>query len=171
MAGEDINTLKSALGVSTDVELARKLGIERSTVAQWKRRGSVPSKYAYLISLAEFPSEAERNLNAVRHHLLGRSERQWFLKAALAFLPYFKDAWLEDEPATRGEERERVVISLMSLAEACCLKYLDLDYPTGDEDYEQLVRIMNSSERLSVDALLSPLLKASADRVLNEGPQ
>ena len=166
MAGEDITELKNALGVSTDVELANKVGIERSTVAQWKRRGSAPSKYAYLLDIAEFPSQAERTLNAVRHHLLGRAEHQWFLKAALAFLPYFKDSRLEDEPATRGEERERVVISLMSFADYCCGHYLRKTYPVGEEDYERLVRIMNNEERLATDALLSPLLKIN-----RKGPQ
>ncbi len=42
-----IHELKTLLRVDTDAALATKLEIDASTVASWRRRGSVPRKYAY----------------------------------------------------------------------------------------------------------------------------
>lgn len=40
-----IADLKNALGVTTDSDLARKLRVDKSTIASWKARGSVPDRY------------------------------------------------------------------------------------------------------------------------------
>ena len=106
MAQDDIRALKGVLAVHSDVDLAAKLGVERSTVAQWKRRGAVPSKYAYLLGLAEMPSQTEKSLAAVRHHYLGRAENHWLLKVALGFTPIGPDSVMEEDEATLGEYRE-----------------------------------------------------------------
>lgn len=44
VVSEFINQLKAALWATSDEELAAKLGIGKSTIASWRRRGSVPDK-------------------------------------------------------------------------------------------------------------------------------
>lgn len=43
---ETILDLKAAFGAETDEQLAKALGIGRSTVASWRLRGSVPKRYS-----------------------------------------------------------------------------------------------------------------------------
>ena len=44
-----VDRVKTTLGVKTDLELATRLEIPRATIASWKRRGSIPTKYlAYM---------------------------------------------------------------------------------------------------------------------------
>jgi hypothetical protein len=40
-----INALKKRFGVATDLDLARALKVAQSTVAGWRKRGSVPDRY------------------------------------------------------------------------------------------------------------------------------
>jgi hypothetical protein len=40
-----INALKNRFGVATDLDLARALKVAQSTVAGWRKRGSVPDRY------------------------------------------------------------------------------------------------------------------------------
>jgi len=46
-----LNRAKKALNLKTDIDLAEFLDVPRSTIASWKRRGSIPARY-----LAEFTS-------------------------------------------------------------------------------------------------------------------
>lgn len=39
-----IDQMRAATGATSDADLARLLGLQRSAVAQWKKRGSVPAK-------------------------------------------------------------------------------------------------------------------------------
>lgn len=45
-----IEQLKAKFNVDTDVELARKLRIEKSTVSSWKSRGRVPNRFLRILS-------------------------------------------------------------------------------------------------------------------------
>lgn len=49
MQGQDvdgvISKLKERFGVATDLELAKRLHLGRSTVANWRNRGQVPKRY------------------------------------------------------------------------------------------------------------------------------
>ncbi len=40
-----IHDLKLHLGADSDIELAQALGLHRTTICQWRRRGSVPKEY------------------------------------------------------------------------------------------------------------------------------
>lgn len=42
---EVIDEMKAALGVTTDAGLAKSLRRDHSSIASWRRRGSVPRKY------------------------------------------------------------------------------------------------------------------------------
>ena len=44
-AVEAIDRLKARFGVATDVELAEKLSLGRSTVASWRKRDQVPARF------------------------------------------------------------------------------------------------------------------------------
>ena len=46
---EVIEALKHELGVETDTELARRLGVDKSTVAAWRLRKSVPPRYRRIL--------------------------------------------------------------------------------------------------------------------------
>ena len=50
-AGEVLDRLQQAMGLSSDGELARDLGIKRSTVGSWRNRNSVP--YEICVDLAQ----------------------------------------------------------------------------------------------------------------------
>lgn len=43
---QTIDRLKAVLRVTSDAELARKLRVDRSTIASWKARGKVPDRFA-----------------------------------------------------------------------------------------------------------------------------
>lgn len=45
-----IEALKAQLGTETDADLARRLGIDKSTISSWKARGSVPRRFRAILS-------------------------------------------------------------------------------------------------------------------------
>ena len=45
--------LRRVLGAETDAELARKLGIDKSTVSGWRARGRVPDRFTNMIDAPE----------------------------------------------------------------------------------------------------------------------
>ncbi|MCA3512377.1 MAG: helix-turn-helix domain-containing protein [Rhodobacter sp.] len=45
-AGEIIDRLKKRFSVETDIDLAAKLRVSRSAIANWRNRDSVPDRYA-----------------------------------------------------------------------------------------------------------------------------
>lgn len=44
-ANEVIDRVKDAMNIEQDQELASRLSVSRSTIAAWRRRGSIPAKY------------------------------------------------------------------------------------------------------------------------------
>lgn len=50
-AGEVLDRLQQAMGLASDGELARALGVKRSTVGSWRNRNSVP--YDICVDLAQ----------------------------------------------------------------------------------------------------------------------
>lgn len=152
MSIEAIRALKAALDVNTDVELANALGIERSAVAQWKRRGGVPAKYMMMIG--EDPKRFARAWDAVRHHLLGRVENHYFLRAGLAFLPQELPTPAGASKADLGEIREQTLLELMNLAQIVTYDRLEKRYCESEEDYAFLVRAMEVAEREVIALIL-----------------
>lgn len=71
-AAEDVlAALQERLKVSTDQGIADALGIGRSTVTSWRRRGSVPRRYARLVE-----HDTQSRLGATfRYDLLSDEER------------------------------------------------------------------------------------------------
>jgi hypothetical protein len=52
-ADDVIERLKSRLHAATDQGLAEKLSVGRSTITSWRRRGSVPPRYARIADLGQ----------------------------------------------------------------------------------------------------------------------
>lgn len=61
-----IEALRTRLGAATDAELARLLGIDKSTVSSWRARGSVPARFLELLSG-----------NAVHYRHLNTAASKW----------------------------------------------------------------------------------------------
>lgn len=45
-----IDALKKRLGVITDVELAQRLAVDKSTVSSWRSRGALPKRYLGILT-------------------------------------------------------------------------------------------------------------------------
>jgi hypothetical protein len=109
MARSEIAALKEALDARNDLELAAKLGINRSTIAHWKQRGAVPAKYHYLLS-ARGEAAIERSLD---QQLFAEPEYHYWLRAALALAGAIDRAATNDASAA---SYERLIVNLMALA-------------------------------------------------------
>jgi hypothetical protein len=77
-----INALKNRFGVATDLDLARALKVAQSTVAGWRKRGSVPDRY-----LTAGPGNVSYSFTTAP--MLWNDEEQHALPLALARL--FRD--------------------------------------------------------------------------------
>jgi len=88
-----IERLKAKLAASTDAELARFLGVDKSTIASWKARGKVPQRYSCL--LEDVPDEDKAEPPA----LWGNLENAAF-KIAL-----FRFCLTQSEFVNRGDPR------------------------------------------------------------------
>lgn len=166
MAGELIHALKAAFDVKTDVELARVLGVERSAIAQWKRRGGVPEKYLGLLSpdLAGGPGRMAKFYNAIRHNVLGRAENQYFLRAGLAFMGERLPTPSGATRAQVGVAREFRLIRLMEIAQFYTHAELGKRYCETEAEYEKLIEIMEEQARPQIDRILS-------ENIIPEVPQ
>lgn len=66
-----IRALKQRLSAETDLDLAEALSVGRSTIANWRRRERVPSRYARLVDV-----DAQTRLNAAfNYEMLSSEER------------------------------------------------------------------------------------------------
>jgi len=160
MGAVDIEALKRALGAETELELAARLGIARSTVSQWRRRGSIPARYLALLAAEVDGSDSA----AAEQHVFRRPEAHYWLRAALALLP---GGQTEEGVLQAGRSREQLVIALMGLAIRVARTDLKLQTIRNEVEWRRLM------ERLIVfhrDAVVGVLrdhgAKPSAD-VLN----
>src|SRR3569623_456723 len=108
---DPVDQLKAALGVETDIALARELGLERSTIAQWRRRGALPALYRGIIDAGERAASLAVAL-AARQQVYGDSRAMYLLRGALAVIP----AGLLDFPELSahllGDHRERLLLNV-----------------------------------------------------------
>lgn len=96
--GDLIDRLKAKLSVSSDADLARSLGVDRSTIASWKARGKVPRRYSYIAD-DDMQEEA-----AVAPTVWGDLENAAFNVALFRF------CLTHSEIVNRGEPRQMVAI-------------------------------------------------------------
>lgn len=164
MADEQVDLLKARFGAATDQDLAARMGVERSAVAQWRKRG-VPKKYRYVMAHATVVDQITALLrDGLRVQFLGRAENQYFLKAALGM---FEAAEGEtSDPVLKGVEREAVLLGLMSVAAQATLDGLGKRHCEDDADYLYLMKVLNTGGYPKAIADVF-----SANRVLNQSPQ
>ena len=112
----------------------------------------VPERYYGLLNLENDHSAQLRFYNAVRAKLFSRPEHAYFLRAALHFLP---PSWPLSDEEEAGAKRERIVITLMNLAQLTSLGALEKPHPEGAEDYRLLLAAMELREREVIDLIVA----------------
>ena len=97
--GDLVDKLRTAIGVKTDTALADELGLERSTVAQWRRRGSLPQAYRAILDAHTNnqarvqPSHLGNAYMAIGAQCI-RSERLWRLFPTMRYIRIGTDSAL-----------------------------------------------------------------------------
>lgn len=139
-----VERLKSALGVSTDQALAQELGLERSTVAQWRRRGSVPAIYREIIAADEV-NDARAKIIASRQHFYGDSRMMYLVRAALAYIPSqeFEDN-TDLSAALLGDHRERLLLNVGQVVQEACRALFGRSICESENEYDKLVKALGA---------------------------
>lgn len=88
MSDATIQEIKERFGVVTDADLARALGVDKSTISSWRRRAVVPQKYLKASPTEPLPSMA-KNADCGRR-LFSMREIVGAHKRALLSLPVGK---------------------------------------------------------------------------------
>lgn len=162
MVDDDIRAMRAIFEVDTDRELAAAMGITRSTISKWRRRGAVPSYHRVTLELAE-QDVTGRLLDASLTPIFARPEGHYLLRAALAFMPQTLPTPPGADLAERGTARVVVLAALINAARTACDAYLGKRYPEGAEDYARLVEAMRAEDGDTLEAL--------AVLAAEEGPQ
>jgi hypothetical protein len=93
-----VDDLKRALASDTDLGLAERLGVERSTIAQWRRRGSVPNRWHFVLKM----KAVEAQSLAARRRIFGDGDGYFIQIVTLALLDPSRFDWPELAPHARG---------------------------------------------------------------------
>jgi hypothetical protein len=160
MAAEEIAALKKAFGARTELELAAMLGLSRSTISTWKKRGGVPARYLAMLEVGAGDSDAA----ATGQQVFRRPETHYWLRTALAFLPEGRN---DQGILQSGRSREQLVIALMGLAIRVTRTDLKRRNLLDDADWTRLMeRLVTGHRDAVVDILQDHGVTPSAD-VLN----
>ncbi|MBA4050964.1 MAG: hypothetical protein C0472_03595 [Erythrobacter sp.] len=134
----EVDDLIEALGCRTDQELAARLGLERTAIAQWRRRGGVPRNWHFVLTL----EKVEAQTLAARRRIFGDGDGYYIHMAALAILTASDFDWPELSHAARGAHIEDRILKLSSyIIEVLGERSLKLFY-----DYENLLRELGTIE-------------------------
>jgi hypothetical protein len=157
----DVEALRARLHARTDMELAERIGVQRSTIAQWRRRGGLPAKYRALIRQ---PSDEEMSAvfyQVTAEHVLGDARHRFWLRAALALLP---SEYLVAEKGCRIDPsiQERALLRLMYAALMATLTGLGKVTCESEEDYAILINLLEE-DRLGICAELLQALPPRAN--------
>jgi transcriptional regulator with XRE-family HTH domain len=137
---EPVDALKDVLGVASDQELASVLGLERSAIAQWRRRKSIPARYRLLLDSTRRRKEFRY---AVRRLLYGDSEGRYLLAATLAWIPASKfDMPKSLSPANVGWTRETLILNVAEAIIEVCDSTLGKRTCTNDDEYLELMHAL-----------------------------
>lgn len=135
----DVDALKVAVGAETDLGLAAKLGLERSTISQWRRRGNIPFRYRFMLDPQRQDSVQRGMKHRDRRQLYGDGDGHYLLRAALAVLPAAELDFPELSPALLGDFRESTLVNVISAVLDVCQRELGKARPSSEQDYEHLV--------------------------------
>jgi hypothetical protein len=134
----EVDHLVRVLGCRTDQELAARLGLERSTIAQWRRRGGVPRNWHFVLMMEKI----EAQTLAARRRIFGDGDGYYIHMAALAIMTASDFHWPELSPAQRGAHIEDRILKLSSyIIEVLGERSLRLFH-----DYENLLRELGTPE-------------------------
>lgn len=167
MAAAEIAALKKAFGARTELELAAMLGLSRSTISTWKKRGGVPARYLAMLEADSGNSDAA----AAGQQVFRRPEAHYWLRTALALQP---DNGADPAGVLQtGRSKEQLVIALMGLAIRVARADLKRQTIRDDAEWARLMERLVSGHRDAVLAILSDHgARAPADvlnGVLNRG--
>ena len=160
MAADKIAALKNALGARTELELAAMLGLSRSTISTWKKRGGVPARYLAMLEAGGDSFDAA----TAGQQVFRRPEAHSWLRTALALLPESRDG---DGLLATGSSREKLVIALMGLAIRVARTDLKLQAIRNDAEWAQLMECLVASHRDAVIAVLGGHGASPSADVLN----
>lgn len=105
-----VDDLKATLRCESDIELADRLGVERSTIAQWRRRGGVPARWHFILKA---PAVEAARL-AARRRIFGDGDGFYLHMAAIALLDEERFHWPELTPAHQGWQVEDWLLRVAS---------------------------------------------------------
>lgn len=160
MAADQIAALKKAMGARTELELAAMLGLSRSTISTWKKRGGVPARYLAMLEAGGGNSDAA----AVGQQVFRRPEAHYWLRSALALLPEGREG---DGVLRAGRSSEQLVIALMGLALRVARTDLKRQAIRDDTEWAQLMERLVSTHRSAVIAILNDHGASPSTDVLN----
>lgn len=159
MAAQEIAALKKALGARTELELAAMLGLSRSTISTWKKRGGVPGRY--LAMLEAGASDA----TATAQQMFRRPEAHYWLRTALAFFPEGNAG--AGGILQSGRSREQLVVALIGLAIRVARTDLKLMSLRDDAEWTRLMERLVSGHREAVIAVIRNHGETPSADVLN----
>lgn len=136
-----VDELKEALGLLTDIDLASRLGVERSTIAQWRRRQKVPQHWHFVLA----KEAIEDRLLATRRQVFGDRNGHYVIMAALAILDLEDFDWASFlMPQAVGSARlDRILLACSYVIDA-----LAGTQCSSQSDYESLVmRLLTPEHR------------------------
>lgn len=88
-ANEQVDNLREVMGADTDQDFAKMIGVERSTIAQWRRRNGVPARWAQAILSRSFQKHADEQ----RFRVFGAGDGYFLVMAALALMATEEFDW------------------------------------------------------------------------------
>lgn len=159
MASE-VDQLRAAIGVETDLALAAELGLDRSTVAQWRRRGSLSARYRQF--LEELRTAEYQGLRlAVRRQVYGDSSGRYLFSAALGVIPTER----LDLPPSFGEanvgcSRESLILNVIEAVIEIAKEVLGKPRCDNEAEFMSLSRAMDepANRQLINAALQRPMV-------------
>lgn len=160
---DQVAALRITFDAATDMELAEKLGVVRSAVAQWRSRG-VPRKYARLIPKtdAEIANAVD---TALRINLFHRRGNSFIVAAAAVILHDGTLNHCRPDTAEKAVAFERLMLRIASVAINATNLELKKETCETQDDYLQLVHLLRTKyadQVANVIAKFAPALGLSA---------
>lgn len=159
----ELEQLRELVGVDTDIALAAKLGVDRSTISQWRRRGQVPQRYREMLIKSigrELNGYDPSQRSAARRAIYGDGDGRYILAAALAVTRLDAlDFGTELGPGNCGWARESRILSVVQVVLQVCKSLFGKNRCETDEEY---LRLLAGLETDASKALIEYALTVAA---------
>lgn len=144
---DPVDALKIALEVETDLALAARLGLDRSTIAQWRRRGSIPVRYRFMLKPESRESIKRGWRHADRRQIYSDGGGRFILSAALGCIPTaafdFPDSF---SPANIGWSRESLIVNIVQVVLKACREELGKAACESHDEFIQIMTVLDRAE-------------------------